>query len=106
MKGIIPLVIVADSLLKVLMGKISLPDTTELFNYLTTSLGLLTSANHVLNMRRHELIMPDMHHDYQTLKSAKKVPLTCQLFGDELEKTVDAITKANGMSKKMDRKRK
>ena len=95
---------IADSLLKALMGNGSLPDTTELFNSLTTILGLLTSVNHALNMRRRELIMPDMHRNYQTLQSAKKVPLTTQLFGDDLEKTVDDITKANRVGKKMNRK--
>ena len=105
-KGVIPLVNMADAVLKALTDKGSLPATQDLFSGLTTSLGLLILSNYTLNMRRRELIIPDMHQDYQALKSAKKVPLTTQLFGDDLEKTIDDIAKANRVGKKVDRKRK
>ena len=102
-KGVIPLVKVADTLLQVITGEKTMPPEQELFEQLTDSIGLLTSANYSLNIRRRELITPDMNTDYQGLKSAKNVPLTTRLFGDDLEKTVEDITEANCVGKKVNK---
>ena len=104
-KGVVPLVKIADKMLKVMLGKQEMPAEQDLFLSLTDSIGLLATASHSLNMRRREAMMPELNADFQCLKS-KNVPLTTHLFGNELEKTLEDISKANRVGKKVDKRRK
>ena len=104
-KGVVPLVKIADTMLKVMLGKQEMPAEQDLFQSLTDSIGLLATASHSLNMRRREAMMPELNADFKCLKS-KNVPLTTHLFGNELEKTLEDISKANRVGKKVDKRRK
>ena len=55
------------------------------------SLSLFAHANAKLNTRQKELIKPDLHSDYKHLCSAS-IPVTAELFGDDLSKQVKDIS--------------
>lgn len=72
-------------------------DVTQL---LSDSVVLLANANNELNMRRKELIKPDLHHDYKHLCSSS-IQSTSWLFGDELPKQVKDLTEVNRVGRKV-----
>jgi len=67
---------------------------------LTHSLVLLMSANRQFNLSRRELLRPHLNKNYQALCNPS-VPITTYLFGDDLNKQVDDLTKANRIGQKV-----
>ena len=59
---------------------------------------MLANANKEINMRRKEMIKPDLHDDYKHLCSSSIEP-TSFLFGDELPKQVKDFTEVNRVGK-------
>ena len=59
---------------------------------------MLANANKEINMRRKELIKPDLHNDYKHLCSTS-IETTSFLFGDELPKQVKDLTEVNRVGK-------
>ena len=55
-------------------------------------LGL--SANRQVNLARRDLLRPHLNNPYQSLCNPS-TPITSYLFGDDLNKQVDDLTKAN-----------
>lgn len=61
---------------------------------------MLANANEEINMRRKEMIKPDLHDDYKHLCSSSIEP-TSFLFGDELPKQLKDLTEVNRVGKKV-----
>lgn len=72
----------------------------ELFQEATDAFALFGNANTELNHRRRELIKPDLHNDYKHLHSSF-LPITDQLFEDDLSKQVKDLTEINRVGKKI-----
>ncbi|CAB3984921.1 Hypothetical predicted protein [Paramuricea clavata] len=80
----------------------TLPAGKEIVESMTDAIALCAHANSELNIRRKELIKPDLHEDYKHLCSAS-VPSSSQLFGDDLSKQVKDLTEVNKVGRKMTR---
>lgn len=67
---------------------------------LTHSIVLLLSANREFNLKRRDLIRPDLNKQYAALCNPS-TPITTFLFGDDLNKEVEELTKSNKLSSKV-----
>lgn len=67
---------------------------------LTHSIVLLLCANREFNLKRRDLIRPDLNKQYAALCNPS-TPITTFLFGDELNKEVEELTKSNKLSNKV-----
>ena len=90
-KGLTGVVRVTD---KILTGLKDIPNGKDLIQLLSDSIVLLADANNELNLRRKELIKPDLNNDYKRL-SSETIRSTSWLFGDELPKHVKDLTEVN-----------
>ena len=88
------------ALLKVCNQLIDKADSKEMLTMLTHAVVLLLSANRQLNLSRRELLRPHLNKNYQALCNPA-VPITTNLFGDDLNKQVDDLTKANKIGLKV-----
>ncbi|XP_020902180.1 uncharacterized protein LOC110240703 [Exaiptasia diaphana] len=64
------------------------------------ALVLLLSGNRELNIRRRELLKPDLNARYAALCNPT-TPITSELFGDDVSKEIDDLSKANKLGKKL-----
>ena len=96
-KGMTALARVADAILK---NVNKLNGGKALAQEAIDSLSLFAHANAELNTRRKELIKPDLHSDYKHLCSAS-IPVTAELFGDDLSKQVKDISEVNRVGRKV-----
>jgi len=96
-KGTIGVVEVIDTLL----GQ---KDTLaqSLAKKLTSSLAFTSHAIYELNMKRRELIKPDLNSQFKHLCSSH-VPITDELFGDDLSKYVKDISDSQRVANKITR---
>lgn len=94
-KGTIGVVEVIDTLLK---QKDDLAQT--LAKKLTGSLAFTSHALYDLNMKRRELIKPDLNVQFKHLCSSH-VPITEELFGDDLSKYVKDISDSQRVANKI-----
>jgi len=67
---------------------------------LTHAAVLMLSTNRELNVKRRDLLRPDLNKQYVALCNPS-TPMSTQLFGDDLNKEVEDLTKANKLSKKV-----
>ena len=88
-KGMAAIVRATDTLLAHVT---TFPAGKEIIEYMTDAFALCAHENSELNIRRKELIKPDLHEDYKHLCSAS-VPSSSQLFGDDLSKQVKDLNK-------------
>ncbi|XP_068723943.1 uncharacterized protein [Montipora capricornis] len=88
------------ALLKVCNQLIDKADSKEMLTMLTHAVVLSLSANRQLNLSRRELLRPHLNKNYQALCNPA-VPITTNLFGDDLNKQVDDLTKANKIGLKV-----
>ena len=88
------------ALLKVCNQLIDKADSKEMLTMLTHAVVLSLSANRQLNLSRRELVRPHLNKNYQALCNPA-VPITTNLFGDDLNKQVDDLTKANKIGLKV-----
>ena len=73
-------------------------------NVLTPTAVLLLSANRELNLKRRDLIRPDLNKQYAPLCNPSTAVSTF-LFGDDLNKEVKELTKSQKLSNKVNPKR-
>ena len=90
-KGITGVVIATN---KILSHLDSIPEGRDLTQGLSDGIAMLANANKELNMRRKEMIKPDLHDDHKHLCSSS-LETTSLLFGDELSKQVKDLTEVN-----------
>lgn len=64
------------------------------------ALVLIMCANREMNVNRRENLKPDLNSQYRTLCSVS-TPITTELFGDDMGKQIDEVTKANKLAKKI-----
>ena len=69
-------------------------------NILTHAAVLLLSANRDLNLKRRDLIRPDLNKQYASLCNPSTT-ISTFLFGDDLNKEVEELTKSNKLSNKV-----
>ncbi len=61
---------------------------------------LLLAANRKVNMRRRDLIRPDLNKQFSSLCNPS-IAISAYLFGDDLNKEVEELTKSNKLSGKV-----
>lgn len=91
--GLNALMMLTQELLKVSQKQIQM-DHKALITMAMESLALFLHGNYELNLRRREMIKPDLHRDYHPLCSASN-PISELLFGDDISKEVREITDSN-----------
>ena len=69
-------------------------------NVLTHAAVLLRSSNRELSPKRRDLIRPDLNKQYASLFNPS-TPVSSFLFGDELNKEVEELTKSRKLSSKV-----
>ena len=69
-------------------------------NVLTHAAVLLLSSNRELSLKRRDLIRPDLNKQYASLCNSS-TPVSSFLFGDELNKEVEELTKSHKLSSKV-----
>ena len=69
-------------------------------NVLTLTAVLLLSANRELNLKCRDLIRPDLNKQYASLCNLS-TPVSSFLFGDDLNKEVEKLTKSQKLSSKV-----
>ena len=109
-KGLMPIIDCFQTLLKVKSNwknasrQSSASDETV--NHMTSLLGdsltLISDANFELNLRRRELIKPELHRDFMPLCSS--APITTFLFGDDLNSQIRNLQQANRIGSLVNRK--
>ena len=66
-------------------------------DHLIHAVVLLMSANRELNLKRRDLLRPDLNKQYGALCNPS-TPMSTFLFGDDLNKEVEELTKSNKLS--------
>ena len=69
-------------------------------DHLIHAVVLLMSANRELNLKRRDLLRPDLNKQYGALCNPS-TPMSTFLFGDDLNKEVEELTKSNKLSGKV-----
>ena len=69
-------------------------------NALTHTAVLLLSANRDLNLKRRDFIRPDLNKQYASLCNPSTT-ISTFVFGDDLNKEVEELTKSNKLSNKV-----
>jgi hypothetical protein len=76
------------------------PNTRDVLNHVMDSVALLGNANWKLNMKRRELIKPDLNPPFTRL-CREEVKPTLKLFGDDLPKHMKDMSEATKVGKQM-----
>ncbi|XP_038051565.1 uncharacterized protein LOC119724536 isoform X2 [Patiria miniata] len=103
MKGVVPIVGVINSLMTRLNGSAAGTDNLDVKGEITKlldAIAVIGHANHELNMRRRELIKPDLNKQFSGLCSSH-VPVTGLLFGDNLPQQCKDIQQTNKIGQKV-----
>ena len=61
---------------------------------------LILSGNRELNLKRRELLRPDLNAQFSALCNVS-TPISTELFGDDVRKENDEVAKANRLGKKL-----
>ena len=77
-----------------------MPETRQVLDHVMDSVALLSNTNWKLNMRRRELIKPDLNSPYTRLCKEDIKPST-KLFGDELSKHLKDMSEAKKAGQQM-----
>ena len=77
-------------------------DTRQVLDHVMDSVALLSNTNWKLNMRRRELIKPDLNSPYTRLCKEDIKPST-KLFGDDLSKHLKDMSEAKKAGQQMQR---
>ena len=64
------------------------------------ALVLILSGNREQNLKRRELLRPDLNAQFSALCNAS-TPISTELFGDDVGKEIDEVAKANRLGKKL-----
>ena len=76
------------------------PNTRDGLNHVMDSIALLGNANWKINMKRRELIKPDLNPAFTRL-CREEIKPTLKLFGDDLSKHMKDMSEATKVSKQM-----
>ena len=90
------------TLLKVCNQLVDKADSKEMLTALTHAVGgcHCPQINSSIFFSKRELLRPHLNKNYQALCNPT-VPITTNLFGDDLNKQVDDLTKANKIGLKV-----
>jgi len=99
-KGITPIIKVADSLLKAVQGQGPMPDTRAALADLVEGSTIVLAGHCLINGYRRDQIKPDLHRDFKSVCS-NTVPITTDLFGDDLEKRITELGNTNKAGNKL-----
>ena len=91
--------ILGDQLVKDLHAGTT-PNTRQILDHVMDSIALLANANFKLNMKRRELIKPDLNPPYTSLCKDEIKPST-KLFGDDLSKHLKEMSEAKKAGRQM-----
>ena len=72
-------------------------------DHLIHAVVLLMSANRELNLKQRDLLRPDLNKQYGALCNPS-TPMSTFLFGDDLNKELEELTKSNKLSGKVHQK--
>ena len=75
-------------------------DSKLLLDCLWNSLTCFGNVSYQASMRRREFLKPEVSKNFRSLSSSS-LPLTNYLFGDDISKQADEITKANEITSKV-----
>jgi hypothetical protein len=75
---------------------------SPLFHTLIDAFTFLAAGMKEMNVKRRELLKPDLNASYKLL-CAPTVPMTAELFGDDLSTQVKDITEANKTARSISR---
>ena len=70
----------------------------DIIRSLVDGIGLLATANREVNFRRREHIKLELNFNYKHLCS-NTLPVTTELFGDDISKQVKELTEVNRVGK-------
>ena len=101
-QGISSIALLADKLAKDVQNK-QTPNMTDIMHHVMDSLVLVTHANWSLNMKRRELIKPDLNLPFTRLCKPDITPTT-KLFGDDLQKHLKEMTDVSRVGKQLQKK--
>ena len=91
----------STSIINKLVNQIPLlPVGNDMLQEATDTFAMFGNTNTELNHRHRELIKPDLHNGYKHLCSSS-IPITDQLFGDDLRKQVKDFKEVNRICKKV-----
>ena len=79
------------------------PDTRHLLDHVMDSVAMLGNTNWKLNMKRRELIKPELNPPYTRL-CKEDITLSTKLFGDDLAKHLKDMSEAKKKSREADAK--
>ena len=74
--------------------------TAEAHPPLIHALVLAMSGNREINLRRHDFLRPHLNAKYAPLFNSSN-PITTELFGDDINKEIDQLTKASQLSNRL-----
>lgn len=77
-----------------------MPNTRDVLNHVMDNVALLGNANWKLNMKRRELIKPDINPPFTRL-CREEIKPTLKLFGDDLPKHMKDMSEATKVGKQM-----
>ena len=100
LKGIIPVVGVINSLMSRPAATQGIPDFKSEITKLLDAVAIIGHANQELNVRRRDLIKPDLNKQFSGLCSPH-VPVTGFLFGDDLPQQCKDIQQTNKIGNKV-----
>ena len=101
-QGLSSLSILGDQLVKDLQtGKLA--NARQVLDQVMDSIALVANANYKLNMKRRELIKPDLNPPHNTRLCKEGIKPSTKLFGDELSKHLKDMTKAKKAGRQMQR---
>ena len=76
------------------------PNTRDVLNHVMDNVALLGNANWKLNMKRRELVKPDLNSPFTRL-CREEIKPTLKLFGDDLPKHIKDMSEATKVGKEM-----
>ena len=93
------LVTMAEHILQVKKQQNTL-DPQDLLGPISDALSFIGHAGYQTSLKRRYLLKPELSKGFQSL-CASSTPMTAMLFGDDLSKNVDDISKANKIATKL-----
>ena len=101
-QGLSSLALLADELAKDAQTNTTI-SAKDVLQHVMDSLVLISQANWSLNMKRRELIKPDLESPFTRLCKPEIAPTT-KLFGDDLSKQLKELTEVSRVGKQLQKK--
>ena len=101
-EGLSALAILSDHLVKEVQSS-KTTNTREVLNQVMDAIAILANANWRLNMKRQEIIKPELNPSYTRL-SKEEIKPSQKLYGDDLPKHLKEMTDAKRAGQQMQKK--